>query len=70
MVKDRIETLGGISAHAGLSEWVEWAASIGPDTRTYLVHGEPRAQDALADRLWRDHGIRVEIPQRGQSIVI
>jgi metallo-beta-lactamase family protein len=70
VVKAHIETLGGLSAHAGQSELVDWAASFGPDTRTYLVHGEPRAQDALADRLWRDHGIRAEIPQRGQTIVL
>jgi metallo-beta-lactamase family protein len=34
------------------------------------VHGEPRAQDALADRLWQDQGLKVEIPARGQSIAL
>ena len=36
--------------------------------RTALVHGEPRAQDALAQRLWRERGTPVDIPAPGQSI--
>ena len=70
VVKARIETLGGLSAHAGQTGLVEWIAGFEPPPRTLLVHGEPRAQDGLADRLWRDLGMKVEIPVRGQSIVI
>ena len=70
VVKARIETLGGLSAHAGQTGLVEWIAGFDPPPRTLLVHGEPRAQDGLADRLWRDLGMKVEIPARGQSIVI
>ena len=70
VVKARIETLGGLSAHAGQTGLVEWIGGFDPPPRTLLVHGEPRAQDGLADRLWRDLGMKVEIPARGQSIVI
>jgi metallo-beta-lactamase family protein len=70
VVKARIETLGGLSAHAGQSELVDWAGQFDASTRVYLVHGEPRAQDALGERLWRDHGIKVAIPTRGQSVVL
>ncbi|MBE9539656.1 MAG: MBL fold metallo-hydrolase [Proteobacteria bacterium] len=70
VVKATIETLGGLSAHAGQSELVEWISAFDPPPRTLLVHGEPRAQDALADRLWQDTQLKVEIPARGQSIVI
>jgi len=70
VVKAGIETLGGLSAHAGQTELVEWIAGFQPAARTLLVHGEPRAQDGLADRLWRDLGMKVEIPARGQSIVL
>jgi metallo-beta-lactamase family protein len=70
VVKARIETLGGLSAHAGQTELVEWANAFQPAPRTLLVHGEPRAQDALAERLWRESKLKVEIPSRGQSIVI
>lgn len=69
VVKAQIETLGGLSAHAGQTGLVDWIRGFQPAARTMLVHGEPRAQDALADRLWQDLGLKVEIPARGQSIV-
>jgi metallo-beta-lactamase family protein len=69
VVKARIETLGGLSAHAGQSGLVEWIEAFDPHPRTFLVHGEPHAQDALSDRLWRDHQRQVEIPARGECIV-
>tara|TARA_R110002110_G_scaffold91264_2_gene237433 strand:- start:51503 stop:52906 length:1404 start_codon:yes stop_codon:yes gene_type:complete len=67
VVKARIETLGGLSAHAGQSGLMSWIKGFQPPPRTFLVHGEPQAQDAMAERLWQDQGIRVEIPFRGQS---
>lgn len=66
-VRARIETLGGLSAHAGQTGLVEWIAAL-DSQRTLLVHGENRAQIALADRLRRDHGITVEIPARGTQV--
>ena len=70
VVKARIETLGGLSAHAGQRELLEWIDSFQPRPRTVLVHGEAQAQDVLADKLWREQQLKVEIPARGDSIVI
>ena len=69
VIKARIETLGGLSAHAGQSGLMRWLANFQPQPRTVLVHGESRAQDALRDKLWQEQGLSVEIPARGQSIV-
>jgi metallo-beta-lactamase family protein len=69
VVKAGIETLGGLSAHAGQSGLVDWIGHFDPQPRTVLVHGESRAQDALREILWRKQGLSVEIPARGQSIV-
>jgi metallo-beta-lactamase family protein len=69
VVNARIETLGGLSAHAGQGELLDWIGGFQPHARTLLVHGEPQAQDALAARLWRDQQLKVEIPARGQSTV-
>lgn len=69
VIKARIETVGGLSAHAGQSGLVDWITHFQPPPRTVLVHGEPRSQDALAQKLWRDHQLKVEIPARGNSIV-
>jgi metallo-beta-lactamase family protein len=69
VVKARIETLGGLSAHAGQGGLLDWIGHFRPAPRTLLVHGEPEAQDALRDRLWEQQSLRVEIPARGDSIV-
>ncbi len=68
VVKARVETLGGLSAHAGQSGLVDWLCHFKPRPRTLLVHGEPRAQRALAQRLMRDRDWPVEIPSRGDTV--
>jgi metallo-beta-lactamase family protein len=68
VVKAQIETLGGLSAHAGQSGLVEWINSFQPAPRTLIVHGEPEAQEALSNRLLRDCGLGSEIPAVGQTI--
>ena len=68
VVKARVETLGGLSAHAGRCELLAWIKGFQPQPRTLLVHGEPTAQDAMADKLWRDQQLKVSIPSQGHSI--
>ncbi len=68
VVKARVETLGGFSAHAGQQELLDWAGNFENQARFVLVHGDPEALDALADKLWKDKGIRAKIPFFGESI--
>ncbi len=68
MVRARIETLGGFSAHAGQSELIDWAKQFETQPRFMLVHGEALALEALSQKLWTDCGIRSEIPARGSVI--
>ncbi|GGD52511.1 MBL fold metallo-hydrolase RNA specificity domain-containing protein [Lacimicrobium alkaliphilum] len=68
VVKAQIETLGGFSAHAGQSGLVNWISHFKPVPQVVLVHGEPKAQQALADRLYKDQNLRVGIPARNQSL--
>jgi len=67
-VRARIETIGGLSAHAGQTELIEWAAGFEDKPRLMLIHGEATALDALSQKLWLDKGIRSEIPSYGSSI--
>jgi metallo-beta-lactamase family protein len=67
-VRAEVETLGGLSAHAGQGELLRWAASFESDARVVLVHGEEKAQDALAKRLREDFGRQVEVPRRGDRL--
>jgi len=68
LVRARIETLGGFSAHAGQSELLDWAKQFETKPRFMLVHGEAQALEALSQKLWTDCGIRSEIPARGSTI--
>ncbi len=67
-VKARVETLGGLSAHAGQSGLLDWIGHFQPQPRVQLVHGELEAQETLAARLWQEQHLHVEIPRQGQSI--
>ncbi|QFU75572.1 MBL fold metallo-hydrolase [Halioglobus maricola] len=68
VVKARIETLGGLSAHAGQSGLIEWIGGFEPAPRTVLVHGEVRSQEALRLKLADKLQLQAEIPRRGESI--
>ena len=65
-----IETLGGFSAHADQSELVEWISHFDSDPQVFLIHGDPKAMDALSQKLWQENSIRCHIPTRGQSIAL
>ena len=67
-VRARIETIGGLSAHAGQSELIDWAAGFNNKPKLLLVHGEASALDALSQKLWLDKGIRSDIPARGSCV--
>jgi metallo-beta-lactamase family protein len=69
VVRARIHTLGGFSAHAGQNQLVEW---MGPlrraRPRVFLVHGESDRMEALRARLREIHGLEAEIPDAGARI--
>lgn len=69
VVKARIETLGGFSAHAGQSELLAWIGNFSPRPRVVLVHGEPRAMDVLSEKLWQQQQLAPETPRLGQSVI-
>jgi len=68
-VRAQIHTMGGFSAHAGQSGLVQWAANFNPKPqRLILTHGEPRARDALHDRLESELDLKGERPLLGDTI--
>jgi metallo-beta-lactamase family protein len=65
----RIETLDGLSAHADRNEILEWLRGFErPPDRSYVVHGEPAAADALAKALTGELGWRAEVARDAQTI--
>ena len=67
-VKATIHTLGGYSAHAGRSQLLEWAGSIGGSPKFCLVHGEEEAMASLAQELEQQLGARVTQPANGETV--
>jgi metallo-beta-lactamase family protein len=67
VVKAKVHTIGGFSAHAGQRELLDWAKAIGGQPQFYLVHGEPEAQLSLQEKL-QQLDIHALIPVKGDSI--
>ncbi len=67
-VRARVVSLTGLSGHADRSELIDWAGHLRqPPRHTFLVHGEPEAAFALADRLRTQLGFhQVSVPELGQ----
>lgn len=68
VVRARIETVNGFSAHAGQTELTEWIASFGNKPRVVLVHGEERTLEAFATHLHKTLGIKASVPQQGEVL--
>ena len=65
-VNARIVTIGGFSAHADQSALLGWLAHFQSAPKdVFLVHGEPRACEALAARIKSELGWDVCIPLDG-----
>ena len=66
-LRARVEVLTGYSAHGDRTELTRWLDAVCASGKapTYLVHGEPPAQEALAARL-RDKGYEIHIPAPGE----
>lgn len=68
-VKARIAKINGMSSHADAGEIIKWLGTFPRAPKvTYLVHGEPPAQEALKARIQKDLNWTVEIPAHGQTV--
>lgn len=66
-VRARIETLNSLSAHADQQEILRWLQGFkSPPKRTFIVHGEPPAQEALRESIESELGWNVTIPEQGE----
>ena len=62
-VRARIESIEGLSAHADYGEMLGWLKRFQkPPGRTFIVHGEPHASEALHQRVAQELHWNVEVP--------
>lgn len=69
-VAAKVHTVGGLSAHADQSGLLDWYRGFANHPRVCLVHGEPTAQQALAEALHREHGVKPYIPAQGETLTL
>ena len=68
-VHAKIEKIDGLSAHADAGEIIRWLRTFPRAPKvTFLVHGEPVAQEALRLRIEKELKWRVEVPWHGQKV--
>ncbi len=70
-VKARIERIDSMSAHADADEMMRWLGGFTTAPKlTYLVHGEPPAQEALQNRIRAELGWTTHIPAHEERVEI
>jgi len=66
-----IERIDSMSAHADAGEIMRWLHGFTtPPKQTFIVHGEPAAQDALGGRIQAELGWTHMAPEHRQSVRI
>jgi metallo-beta-lactamase family protein len=66
-VRARIETVHGLSAHADKEEALRWMSGFErPPKRTYAVHGEPSATQAMVDNIRDRLGWNAAVAKDGE----
>ena len=70
-VRAHIESIDGFSGHADYQELLAWLLPFNrAPSKTYLVHGEEDARQAMADRIRQQYGWSVQCPQEGESVAV
>lgn len=68
VVRAKIHTMGGFSAHASHSQLLDWLSHFkDKKPKLYLVHGEEKAKETLLEAVKRQ-GWHAEIPSLNQTI--
>ncbi|MBN1207435.1 MAG: MBL fold metallo-hydrolase [Myxococcaceae bacterium] len=68
-VRAQVATVDGLSAHADQGELLRWMKGFKrPPRKTYVVHGEPQAAEALAKAVREELGWAVEVAADGATV--
>ncbi len=69
-VKAKIYTINGFSAHADQPVLEKWVSNFENLINTYIIHGEPEAQEAFKEKLKQDFNIKSHIVEFGEPIIL
>ncbi|MGY8769171.1 MAG: MBL fold metallo-hydrolase RNA specificity domain-containing protein [Pirellulales bacterium] len=66
-VKAAIDSISGLSGHAGKSELLQWLAALPRPKRVFITHGEKSSSSAFAKSLRQDYQFETVIPKLGEK---
>jgi metallo-beta-lactamase family protein len=70
-IKARIERIEGFSGHADYQELLAWMMGFNrKPERTFLVHGEPEASEAMADHIRKHFKLDVTVPVEDDQVLL
>ena len=70
-VAARVASIDSMSAHADGNEIMRWLGGfLNAPTMTYIVHGEPAAQEALRARIEQELGWPVHVPVYKETVTV
>jgi len=68
-IRAHLERLDALSAHADRGELLRWLGGFqAPPARTFLVHGEPDARQALEAKIRKELGWEVHRPHLAERV--
>ena len=69
-VKAKVFTIGGFSAHADQNDLLEWVGHFESNPRVFVIHGEAKASEALAQKIQELFELEVHIPRWKERLVL
>jgi metallo-beta-lactamase family protein len=69
-VKAKVFTIGGFSAHADQKDLLEWVGHFESNPSIFLVHGEPKASEALGKKIRDQLNLKVYVPRWKERLVL
>lgn len=71
IVKAKVFTINGFSGHAGQDELLGWVSRFrDADMKVFLIHGEPAAQQAMAELLRTEFKLDVHVPDYLEEVTL
>lgn len=70
MVRARIYTIGGFSAHADQGELLEWLGTFTSDPEVFIVHGEEPVAFEFESVVQKKYAFKTHVPRKGEEFVL
>jgi metallo-beta-lactamase family protein len=70
VVKAKVFTIGGFSAHADQKDLLEWASHFKSRPKVFVIHGESEASTILAGKLKEKFQMEAHVPQWKERLIL